>query len=198
MHYDFIEIGTSDFSTILQEKNIGIGLSIEPLLIYLNNLPDKETVIKVNCAVSDKDGYADVYWIDPEDIKKYNLPDWLRGCNSIINPHPTAVAELNVRNLYSIYKKDICEIISWDTLVKRYNVNSVDYLKIDTEGHDYIILENMLSSEMNILPKKIVFENNILTSQEATNRILNKLIEKGYIVTNRTPDDISVEKVEIK
>jgi FkbM family methyltransferase len=198
MHYDFIEIGTSDFSTILQEKNIGIGLSIEPLLIYLNNLPDKETVIKVNCAVSDKDGYADVYWIDPGDIKKYNLPDWLRGCNSIINPHPTAVAELNVRNLYSIYKKDICEIISWDTLVKRYNVNSVDYLKIDTEGHDYIILENMLSSEMNILPKKIVFENNILTSQEATNRILNKLIEKGYIVTNRTPDDISVEKVEIK
>jgi FkbM family methyltransferase len=195
MHYNFIEIGTSDFSTILQESNPGIGISVEPLSIYLNNLPNKQGVIKVNCAISNKDGYTDVYWIDPEDIKKYNLPDWLRGCNSIINPHPTAVAELSGRNLMNIYKKDQCEIISWNTLIKRYNVESVDYLKIDTEGHDYIILENILASELNILPKKIVFENNSLTNQEVTNIILDKLMKKGYILISRSPDDICVEKI---
>ena len=194
MHYNFIEIGTSDFFTILQEDNPGIGLSVEPLSIYLNNLPNKQGVIKVNCAVSNVDGTADVFWIDPEDIKKHNLADWVRGCNSIITPHPTAVAELTSRNLMNIYKKDQCEIISWDTLVKRYNVESVDYLKIDTEGHDHIILENMLCSSLNVLPKKIVFENNILTNEETTNIILNKLIEKGYIIISRTPDDLCVEK----
>jgi FkbM family methyltransferase len=195
MHYNFIEIGTSDFFTILQENNPGVGLSVEPLSIYLNNLPNKEGVIKVNCAVSNTDGVADVYWINPEDIKKYNLPDWLRGCNSIITPHPTAVAELTSRNLMSIYKKDQCEVISWDTLVKRYDVESVDYLKIDTEGHDHIILESMLCSSLEILPKKIVFENNGLTSSEVTNKILTLLEKKGYILISRSPDDIHVEKI---
>ena len=73
MHYDFVEIGTSDFNTILQRENSGIGLSIEPLKVYLDRLPDKVGVTKVNCAISDFDGSVDVYWIDPEDIKKYNL-----------------------------------------------------------------------------------------------------------------------------
>ena len=38
MRYDFIEIGTSDFDTLLQESQSEIGLSIEPLKIYLDNL----------------------------------------------------------------------------------------------------------------------------------------------------------------
>jgi hypothetical protein len=33
MRYDFIEIGTSDFDTLLQESTDELGLSIEPLKI---------------------------------------------------------------------------------------------------------------------------------------------------------------------
>jgi FkbM family methyltransferase len=193
MHYNFIEIGTSDFSTLIEETSSGTGLSFEPLSIYLENLPNRENVIKSNCAVSNKDGYTDVYWIHPDDIKKYDLPDWLRGCNSIFEPHPTAVTELSIRNLMSIYKKDRCEIISWDTLIKKYSVDSIDYLKIDTEGHDHIILDSMLSSSANILPIKILFESNILTSDQNTENILNKLTQRGYSIIERTPYDILIE-----
>ena len=98
MRYDFIEIGTSDFDTLLQESTDELGLSIEPLKIYLDNLPNKDNVIKVNCAISDKDGLVDVYWIDPKDIEIYNLPGWLKGCNSIIEPHPSTVKELKDRS----------------------------------------------------------------------------------------------------
>jgi FkbM family methyltransferase len=191
MHYDFIEIGTSDFFTILQQDNPGVGLSIEPLKIYLDKLPNKEGVTKVNCAISDTDGVVDVYWIDPEDIKKHNLPDWLRGCNSIINPHPTAFAELKVRGISDIYKKTTCETISWNTLIERYNVESVDHLKIDTEGHDCIILQSILKSK--VFPKTIVFENNSLTNPQVTEETLNKLIDAGYQVVNKTPDDIYIK-----
>ena len=194
MHYDFVEIGTSDFRTIIEIPNSGIGLSIEPLKLYLDRLPDREGVTKVNCAISDADGTADIYWIEPDDIKNYGLPDWLRGCNSIVDPHPTAVMELNSRNLMSIYKKEQCEIISWNTLVNRYSIESIEFLKIDTEGHDHIILESMLSSSPKVFPKRIQFENNSLTLPENTDAILIKLQEHGYTVTIRTPDDICVEK----
>lgn len=193
MHYDFIEIGTSDFNTLIQKENPGIGLSVEPLKIYLDALPDKEGVIKVNCAISDFDGVVDVYWIDPQDIKVHNLPDWLRGCNSIIKPHPTAIAELFVRGLSNIYKKTTCETITWETLVNRYNVTSIDYLKIDTEGHDCVILESILKSKAQILPKDIFFENNVLTSFESTQKILNSLLDTNYKLVSKTPDDIHVQ-----
>ena len=191
MHYNFIEIGTSDFNTIIEQDNPGIGLSIEPLQIYLDNLPDKEGVTKVNCAISGIDGVTDVYWIDPEDIIKYNLPHWLRGCNSIMNPHPTAVIELKNRNLISIYKQAKCETISWDTLIKRYDIESVDHLKIDTEGHDCIILQSILKSD--ILPKTIFFENNSLANPKLTESTLKKLMDVGYEIINKTPDDIHVK-----
>lgn len=193
MNYHFIEIGTSDFSTIIQQENPGIGLSIEPLKIYLDRLPDKEGVTKVNCAISDIDGVVDVYWIDPEDIAKYNLPDWLRGCNSIINPHPTAYSELSGRGLLDIYKKTSCETICWDTLVERYNIESVDHLKIDTEGHDCIILQSILKSKSKVLPNTIFFENNVLTNSELTDDTLKKLINAGYQLISKTPDDIHVK-----
>jgi hypothetical protein len=193
MHYNFIEIGTSDFNTLLESDNPGIGLSIEPLKIYLDRLPDKEGVTKVNCAISDFDGEIDIYWIDPQDIATYNLPSWLKGCNSIIRPHPTAEAELKVRGISHLYKVSVCEVLSWKTFVKRFNVESVDDLKIDTEGHDCVILEAILSSPVKILPKTILFENNVLTSFESTQQVLNKLIDVGYEVVNKTPDDIYVK-----
>lgn len=195
MHYNFIEIGTSDFNTLIENQNCGVGLSIEPLKIYLDRLPNRDSVTKVNCAISDKDDLVDIFWIDPEDIKKYNLPDWLRGCNSIVNEHPTAIAELRGRGIEHIYKKDKCEVICWNTLIQRYNIESVDYLKIDTEGHDCIIIKGILDSELKVLPKKIFFENNILTNNDLTEKILKDLEKSGYKIITRTPDDILVQLI---
>ena len=194
MRYDFIEIGTSDFDTLLQERPAEIGLSIEPLKIYLDNLPDTDTVIKVNCAISDKDGIVDVYWIEPNDIDFYSLPDWLKGCNSIIEPHPSAVKELKDRNLEHIYKKSQCNCLTWDSLVNIYDVKHVEYLKIDTEGHDCVIINNILDSNV-LLPKKILFENNTLCDKEYVNKTLDRLNKFGYRIVNSKDLDILVERL---
>ena len=194
MKYDFIEIGTSDFDTLLQECKSEIGLSIEPLKIYLDNLPNKNTVIKVNCAVSDKDGIVDVYWIDPKDIVNYNLPDWLKGCNSIIEPHPSAIIELKNRNLEHIYKKSECKCLTWNSIVNIYDIKEVEYLKIDTEGHDCVIINNILDSNI-LLPKKILFENNILSDKNYVTETLEKLKKYGYSIINQRDFDILVERL---
>lgn len=183
MKYDFIEIGTSDFDTLIQSTEGQIGLSIEPLKIYLDRLPSNKTVIKVNCAVSDRNGVTHVYWVDPHDIDKYDLPLYLKGCNSIENPHPTTLRILNERNLESLLKKETCETITWNRLVNRYNIDSITLLKIDTEGHDCVIINNILNSECKVLPKKIWFESNELSNQKLLNRTLKRLDIFGYKVT---------------
>lgn len=194
MRYDFIEIGTSDFDTLLESSTTEIGLSIEPLKIYLDNLPNKDTVIKVNCAISDKDGVVNVYWIDPEDIEAYDLPKWLKGCNSIIEPHPSTVKELKDRNLEHIYKKTECKCLTWNSIVDIYDIKYVEYLKIDTEGHDCFIINNILDSDI-ILPKKILFENNILSDENHIISTLERLKKHGYNVTNLGDFDILVERL---
>lgn len=193
MRYDFIEIGTSDFDTLIQNSQNEIGISIEPLKFYLDNLPDKDNVIKLNCAISDKDSIVDVYWIDPIDIENYNLPGWLRGCNSIVDPHPSAIKELKDRNIEHIYKKTQCKSLTWESIVDIYDIKYVNYLKIDTEGHDCLIINSILNTNK-ILPKKIHFEANILTELNVINNTLKRLTDLGYNVIMKTENEIIVEK----
>ena len=194
MRFDFIEIGTSDFDTLLETSNNKIGMSIEPLKFYLDSLPNNDKVIKVNCAISDTDFETDIFWISPDDIKKYDLPNWLRGCNSIINPHPSTIIELEKRNLLEIYKKSKCKCITWATLVSVYDITSVERLKIDTEGHDCKIVQSILSSNIT-LPNEILFENNVLTNEDDLNKTMSLLHEKGYYEVERSDYDILVKKL---
>ena len=192
MKLDYIEIGTSDFETIVEESN-GFGISIEPLSIYLDKLPNKENNIKLNVAISDVEGFETVFYIHPDDITNYNLPNWLRGCNSIKNPHPSAVKVLNECGLSHLYKNEIIKVITWDTLIRNYNITYVDYLKLDTEGHDTVILKSILNSTTNILPNKILFESNILTNPEDIRDIVKRLKSRGYEIIEDYGDNILVE-----
>ena len=75
MHLDFIEIGTADFNTIIEEcDSASHGMSIEPITKYLNNLPDKPNVKKINCAIVDDSSITTtkVYYVE-ESIYKQNF-----------------------------------------------------------------------------------------------------------------------------
>lgn len=188
MHYNFIEIGTSDFDTLIQTCEPGtIGLSIEPLKIYLDNLPEVEGVTKLNYAISDFDGEISVYWVDPETIENLGLPNWVRGCNSVDKPHQTVVNLLTDLGLGSAYRVDTCPCLTWNTLVKTHEISKVDLLKIDTEGHDAVILNQIADSQLTIFPKKIVFEKNELSDHSLLDQSINKLLSLGYeLITEPT------------
>jgi len=204
MKYDFIEIGTSDFDTLTQQYPSDLynkkGISIDPLKYYLDRLSN-DNVIKVNCAISDDDYTAQIFWVHPEDIKKHNLPWWLRGCNSILKPHLTVVKELEKRglrrdllrrDLMSIYRIDKCKCVSWSTLIDTYDISSVDFLKIDTEGHDCQIINNIFRTNK-VLPNKIEFEYNILTDEDLFNSTMELLNNNKYLEIEKSVDTITVE-----
>jgi hypothetical protein len=197
---DFIEIGTSDFNTEIEKAHDKSGLSVEPIKHYLDSLPDFESVTKVNAAISNYDGFINVYSVSPEIITKYNLPEWLRGCNSVNSYHPTTLRyvleqKLDEREVFTV---DRVPVMTFFTLLKKYNIHGCRYLKIDTEGHDIIILNSYLDCVAQgcgwfPLIQKIQFEANCLTDNNAIESVLQRLSSLGYEVTHRDCDDIIVE-----
>ena len=73
---DFIEIGTSDFQTLTQSCSPNeMGIAIEPIKYYLDRLPNKPNVIKINAAIVGDENLkeVDVYYVSDENQAKHNL-----------------------------------------------------------------------------------------------------------------------------
>jgi FkbM family methyltransferase len=203
MHYDFIEIGTSDFETEIQNcDDKTVGLSIEPIKYYLDNLPDKPYVTKVNCAVSDHDGKIKVYYVSEENIRQYNYPEFLRGCNAINAPHPVTKGFV-----FGIYVPDQLieclevEVKSVKTLFDDYNVESIGYLKVDTEGHDCTIINNyyeLCKNNPRLFADKILFESNPLANKDEVEKIIQKFVyseDSIYELVSTGEDTVFHKKV---
>jgi autotransporter strand-loop-strand O-heptosyltransferase len=198
-HYDFIEIGTSDFNTLIELSDDNtIGISIEPIKYYIDRLPNKKNVIKVQSALSTIDGNVDVYYIDEQKILDNKLPWWIRGSNSISNPHPFAIKELGedlYNNLVTIEK---VPTISWKTLIETYGVESIGYLKIDTEGHDHIIMRDFLNycrEHSFPIPSKITLEyHDGVSNKPEIDKLVSELSDYKLI---REVSDITLIKSQI-
>lgn len=169
MIVDIVEIGTSDFRTEAGKLN---GLFIEPITEYFNRLPECR---KENVAVSNYEGEIDIYYIPSKVIDDKKLPQWLRGCNSVDHVHPTIISTGNQR--YCV--KNTVPVTRIKTLLDKYGITDIKTLKIDTEGHDYIILNDFLNS-CDIKPRKIQFENNSLSDQKETLKLCKRLHQLGY------------------
>ena len=96
------------------------GLSVEGLKMYQDQLPDRPGVIKVNAAISDPqpgETTADFFYIHPNDIKKYHLPPWLKGCNAVGKPQTEASRILTNRNLTRLLQRDIVPVLGIEQLL---------------------------------------------------------------------------------
>ena len=199
MIYDFIEIGTSDFHTLIEGADDNtIGLCIEPIQMYLDNLPNKKNVKKLCLGISNCNRNEKIFYIKPENIKKYGLPWWIRGCNSISKPHYQHMNFLDGDKLHALESQDI-EIITTKEMIERYNIEGVKFLKVDTEGHDNVILLDYLENcilNPSLFPDKILFETNILSSKEEQEKVIQGFISHGYEV-KRFEDDALLERVII-
>ena len=187
--FDFIEIGTSDFDTEIQKANGRRGLSIEPIKRYLDALPDCPGVQKVHAAISNYDGHINIYSV--ENPEQYGMPRWIRGCNSVNTYHPTTLRMVHEKRLdeREVFTVERVRVMSFSTLVKEYNVCACRYLKIDTEGHDIVILESYLESGFPLIPV-VRFEANCLTDPQKVQDIQTKLQNVGYVSFVREGDDI--------
>ena len=185
MYYDFIEIGTSCFDTLIEKcSDENVGISIEPIKYYYDKLPNKKNVIKLNKGISDKNGFFKFYYVPTEILNCKGLPHWLSGCNSINKPHPSLIEECIERHID--HERIVCcievETITVETLIETYNVSYIDFLKIDTEGHDIIIIDQFIKliNNFDLKVNKIEFETNSLSSIDDQQAAIDKLIFLGY------------------
>jgi len=191
MNLNFVEIGTSNFDTLIQKASDKVyGMSIEPISEYLNQLPNPPNVIKLNCAVSFDDTESDIeiYYIPENIINDEQLPAWLKGCNSIGKYHLKHV-EYNLEKFVKIEKVKQIPIA---VILKTNNIESIEFLKIDTEGGDTFILKNLFKYLKNknktYYPKKITFESNRLSKKEDVDEVINLYISLGYKLVKRKLD----------
>lgn len=184
MKYDFVEIGTCDYHTLLEGcKPTEVGLSVEPIKTYLDRLPNKPNVTKVNVAISSENKMVDLFWVEPHNQEKFNI-GFTKGWGTIIKPH-RGHSEAEMMLSTGMLSKHQIEAITWSTLVERYDIESVDYVKIDAEGHDCVIVKSIMSSD--VLPKKISFEKTHCNLDELE-KVKSLLVEKNFYVISDDED----------
>ena len=155
-------------------------------------MPDKRNITKANYAVSEQSGHCYVFYLDKTVIDKYELPWYLRGCNSINSIHPTVERWLIGKKLsLNLVTKEKVKVLSYKDLMEMFDVSSVDFLKIDTEGHDCRILKSVIEcckGNINLFPKKITFESNTLSVESEVTAILSELKIYNYDIVSRGYD----------
>lgn len=190
---DFIEIGTSNFGTLIQEcSEEQKGISIEPCLHYLDQLPNKKNVTKIRAAITHKRS-SDVvllYYIPEKTVEDNSLQHWFKGCNSINDYHPLHKKH-KVEHLVKIEK---VPLKNFEEIMIEYEVEKVNYIKIDTEGHDCTIMEGIYdfykNKDKKLFPNMIKFETNANSTIEQIMKTVSSFDKLGYDATKEGDDTI--------
>ncbi len=136
----FLQIGANDgqhadhLRPFLQRQNWS-GVCVEPMRLAFERLshlyPDHPRVRLVNAAISDKDGFAPFYWVEPSE----ELPDWVCGVagfrKSVILSHAKAAPGIE-----RFIREGEVRTITFDSLFREQDLAELDLLQIDTEGFD--------------------------------------------------------------
>ena len=188
--YDFIEVGTANFDTLIEKVDDNTrGISIEPLKSYLDQLPDKKNVVKVNAALSDKDGFIDIYYIEQSKIEELGLPDFIIGSNSVGQPHHFTISVIGEKLYNELVTIKKVPTITWDTLISTYDIQGIRILKIDTEGHDHVILKGYLESvkkNPKLLAQEVEFEyDKLISNMEELDKVAAELGEYYNVIKGK-------------
>ena len=193
MKYTFVEIGTSNFDTLIESAtDTTRGISIEPIQYYLDALPNPPGVTKLKCAVSrsNRSEILEVYYVPEHLVHEYGLPAWLRGCNSIGDYH----LQHHILDVKHLVVRDRVECVPIGALFDQQDITELDYLKIDTEGSDCDIMLHLLdylkTQPRSRWPRRVLFESNELASPAQIELVKTLFVNSGYRVVRSDYDTV--------
>ena len=173
-HFDFIEVGTSDWGTLTQfcageddkavlasEVRTSIdslrwvrGLAVEPVREYLDALPQLPRVSKVESAMGEFSGDATVYMVSAENIQRYmykysvqgrDVMWYAKSLSCVGRPHPQLSWMLREVGRDDLLEQRSIRVLSWADLCALHSVASVDVVQLDCEGMDCAVLRGLLT-----------------------------------------------------
>ena len=174
-------------------------LLVEPVpynyQILENNYRNNENIFISRNAIFDEAKKDNFYHVKKESIKKLGK-HWASQIGSFDKNHI-----LNHKNKrFDITDDDIqiteVEFITFQDLVKKYSINSINKLQIDVEGAEYKIMNSIDYNKIKI--KNIFFESKhfdgTFTEGEKLKKIKDKLILNGYNLKQIDKENILATK----
>lgn len=175
-----IQIGANDgvshdhLNSIIKKFKLK-SLLLEPIKKYFldlqNNYSNYDNVILENSALSTNNEILFLYKVDPEYSNKYGTIS--SGISSFYKEH---LIKHGIKEKHIIQEK--VNQVSFDELLKKYNISDFDLLLIDTEGYDCQIVNDFLLKIKKIRPI-IIFEWSHIKNSELQNT-LNLITDNNY------------------
>ena len=171
----------------LKNYNIHKNILIEPVPYNIaelkENIKEYKNIIIEESAVSDKNETVPFYHLKKDSINKLKK-HWATGIGSFDKSHL-----LNHRNKrFLITEDDIEKInidcISFENLINKYSIESIEKLMLDVEGAEFKILDSLNFKKTKI--KQILFEkkhfDGYMKQGEKFIKIKKKLESHNYIL----------------
>lgn len=171
----FVEIGSCDFGTLNYLAHKGWqGMIVEPVEKYLNRLERLPGVHYVNRAVDINAASKTMY------VYKDSVCDNDRDFSGM-----SSFGEYVIDANRSLVEPIQVHTSTYTDLMIEYNVQRIDFLKIDTEGHDWVILQTAIY-EGPLRPALIKAETKHLGHYK--NAAVAFLEERDYLVYQEMDD----------
>lgn len=217
--FSYVEVGTSDYDTLLQRASPGsrlVGLSVDALALYVDRLPgDRPGWVRDVAAVADAPAVAaaaaasggggptlPTFFVHPADLEALCGASCfeLRGCNSVGAPHPQVTDILARRGAAHLLRNASVRVVTLGGLLGAHRVGRVGTLKLDTEGWDARLLGGLVqhcagaADPDGCWPGLLYFESNALTPPAEVDAALAALGARGYKRVSRTAQDTLLER----
>ena len=157
-------------------------LYVEPMKSHFDRLVNNKSYNPdnkfENSAISDYDGTVKMKTIPIEIVDEGLVHEAFYGM-SVIDPSKNGMGSEIDRDIVEKYSIDVeVNCITWDTLIKKHDVNHFDVISVDTEGHDYTIFNQI--DLVKFRPSLIRLEWCNMTNEEKS-KTTKKLEDAGYV-----------------
>ena len=178
----FVEIGSCDTDTLIPlAENGWSGIIVEPISQYLDSLPRYDHVVYENSVITDVDGEVPFWYYDPS-LADATGEHWIKGVGNT----SVDINHFHSNPQWKAYERRIMvNSLTLDSLFRKYNVNSVDFMKIDVEGEEIGIFKNY---SWDVKPSMMKIETAHWDARgqhrgiHLEGQFLSVLKSKGYIV----------------
>jgi len=189
----FVQIGandgvTHDFLHRYIKKYRWRGILVEPVPAYCDLLrahyQGVPAVVIEQSAISISEGTRTLYRIDDAAAE---LPAWSKGLASlhldVIKKHRWLIPDLED----AIVAEPVC-CITLATLIRKHQVEKIDLLSVDTEGHDFEVIKQIDFARF--IPRMIIYEHKHLR-RETRRHCENLLTAQGYQLTKHLSNTLA-------
>ena len=164
------------------------GILVEPVPAYCDLLrahyQDVPTVVVEQSAISISEGTRTLYRIDDPAAE---LPAWSKGLASlhldVITKHRWVIPDLE-----DAIVAEPVRCITLATLIRKHQVEKIDLVSVDTEGHDFEVIKQIDFARFR--PRMIIYEHKHLWRQ-TRRHCENLLMAHGYQLTKHLSNTLA-------